>query len=583
MKRFIFVFIEIYTTFASLFNNNFRFIKMDWFVELITGSNIAHSILILALVISVGLLLGKIKIFGISLGATWILFFGIFLGHFGLGIDGDLLHFMKEFGLILFIFSIGMQVGPSFFSSFKKGGITLNLLASGIVFLGVITAYTIHLITGLPIATMVGILSGAVTNTPGLGAAQQTFTDVTGANNPTIATAYAVAYPLGVVGIIMSLVLFKYIFKISFARESSALDDQDESKMTEAHMFSLQVKNPSIVGKNIKEIKKLIEKEFVISRVLHARTGLLVVPQTSTTLSEHDKVLVVSNLKNIEMIEALIGDRIDMNREEWNELDSQLVSRRISITRAGVNGRSIGNLRLRNLFGINITRVNRAGMDLIAESRLQLQIGDRVTVVGTEESIANVEKFLGNSMKRLREPNLISIFIGIALGVLVGSIPFMFPGIPQPVKLGLAGGPLIVAILLSKFGPRYKLVTYTTMSANLMLREIGIAIFLACVGLGAGGNFVDTVINGGYLWIGYGAIITVIPLLIIGIIGRKVCKLNYYTLMGLIAGSMTDPPALSYANATAGNDIPAVSYATVYPLTMFLRVITAQLLILLFL
>ena len=556
---------------------------MEWFIELITGSGIAHSILVLALVISVGLLLGKIKIFGISLGTTCILFFGIFLGHLGLAIDPDVLHFLKEFGLILFIFSIGMQVGPSFFSSFKQGGITLNLLASGVVILGVITTVVIHLVTQIPIATMVGILSGAVTNTPGLGAAQQTYTDATGALDPNIATAYAVAYPLGVVGIIMSLVLFRYIFRINFARENNRLDDQDESKMTEAHMFSLQVKNPSLFGKNIREIKQLIEKEFVISRVLHSQTGLLAVPQTNTMLYENDKMLVVSNLKNIEMIEALIGQRIDMDREEWNKLDSQLVSRRISISKSEINGRSIGNLRLRNMFGINITRVNRAGVDLIADSRLQLQIGDRVTVVGSEEAIANVEKFLGNSMKRLREPNLISIFIGIALGVLVGSIPFMFPGIPQPVKLGLAGGPLIVAILISKFGPRYKLVTYTTMSANLMLREIGIAIFLACVGLGAGGNFVETVINGGYTWIGYGVIITVIPLLIIGIIGRKVCKLNYFTLMGLLAGSMTDPPALSYANTTAGNDIPSVSYATVYPLTMFLRVITAQLLILIFL
>ena len=556
---------------------------MEWFVELITGSGIAHSILVLALVISIGLLLGKIKIFGISLGTTWILFFGIFLGHLGLEIDHNVLHFLKEFGLILFIFSIGMQVGPSFFSSFKQGGITLNLLASGVVLLGVVTTVVIHLLTGLPIATMVGILSGAVTNTPGLGAAQQTYTDITGSLDPNIATAYAVAYPLGVVGIIMSLILFRYIFNINFAKENSFLDAQDQSKMSEAHMFSLQVMNPSIFGKNIKDIKQLIDKEFVISRVLHSSTGALTVPQTNTPLNENDKVLVVSNLKNIEMIEALIGKCIDMNREEWNKLDSQLISRRISITKSEINGRSIGSLRLRNLFGINITRVNRAGVDLIADSRLHLQIGDRVTVVGAEEDIVNVEKFLGNSMKRLREPNLISIFIGIALGVLVGSIPFMFPGIPQPVKLGLAGGPLIVAILLSKFGPKYKLVTYTTMSANLMLREIGIAIFLACVGLGAGGNFVETVMNGGYTWIGYGVIITVVPLLIVGFIGRKGCKLNYFTLMGLLAGSMTDPPALSYANSSAGNDIPSVSYATVYPLTMFLRVITAQLLILIFL
>lgn len=555
---------------------------MEWLVNLVTGTGIAHSILVIAFVISAGLLLGKIKIFGISLGTTWILFSGIFLGHIGLQVDENVLHFLKEFGLILFIYSIGMQVGPSFFSSFKQGGITLNMLATGVVLLGVLVTFIIHVATGIPIPTMVGILSGAVTNTPGLGAAQQTYTDVTGVADPTIATAYAVAYPLGVVGIILSIVLFKYIFKIDSAKENAKLENNDVSKMTEAHMYSLRVMNPAIFGKTIWKIKHVVDKEFVISRVLHSKTGELVVPKTDTILEEDDRVLVVSNLKNIDVIETLFGQRIEMDRKEWDKLDSQLISRRISITKPAINGRSLGSLKLRNLFGINITRINRAGVDLIADTRLQLQVGDRVTVVGSEESIANVEKFLGNSLKRLREPNLISIFIGIALGVLVGSIPFLIPGIPQPVKLGLAGGPLIVAILISKFGPKYKLVTYTTMSANLMLREVGIALFLACVGLGAGENFVETIINGGYKWIGYGAIITVTPLLVIGFIGRKICKLNFFSLTGLIAGSMTDPPALSFANMSAGNDMPAVSYATVYPLTMFLRVITAQLLILIF-
>lgn len=556
---------------------------MDWLVQLIFGSGVAHSIFVLAIVISAGLLLGKIKVFGISLGITWILFFGIFLGHLGLQIESNVLHFMKEFGLILFIYSIGMQVGPSFFSSFRKGGITLNLLAAGVVFLGVITTYVIHLVTGTPIATMVGILSGAVTNTPGLGAAQQTFTDITGTTDPTIATAYAIAYPLGVVGIIITLVLLKFIFKIDQTKEYEKIEDSDESKKTEAHMFSIQIKNPSIFGKNIRQIKALLEKDFVISRVLHSQTGRLEVPKTETTLNDNDKVLIVSNLNSIDAIEALLGKLIDMDKEDWSKLDSMLVSRRIAITKSQINGRSLGDLKLRNNFGVNITRVNRAGVDLIADSALQLQLGDRVTVVGSEDGITNVEKFLGNSLKRLREPNLISIFIGIALGVLLGSIPIMFPGIPQPVKLGLAGGPLIVAILLSKFGPGFKLITYTTMSANLMLREVGIAIFLACVGLEAGGSFVETIVNGGYMWIGYGVIITLVPILTIGIIGRKFLKINYFTLMGMIAGSMTDPPALSFANTTAGNDIPAVSYATVYPLTMFLRVITAQLLILIFL
>ncbi len=547
------------------------------------GSGVAHAIFVFALVISIGILLGKIKIFGVSLGITWILFVGIFFGHFGLGIDEHILHFIKEFGLILFIYSIGMQVGPSFFSSFKQGGITLNLLASSVVLLGVITTYVIHVITGLPISTMVGILSGAVTNTPGLGAAQQTYFDVTGSRDPSIAMGYAVAYPLGVVGIILSLVFFKSLFRINFAKENEAISSTSTSKMTEAQMFSLQVHNPAIFGKTIHEVKSLIDKEFVISRVFHSDTETLVVPQPHTVLKGNDKVLIVTNLQNIELIEALIGNKIDMDRSEWNKLDSQLISRRIIVTKSEINGKSIGQLRLRNLYGVNITRINRAGVDLVADPRLQLQLGDRVTVVGSEASIANVEKFLGNSLKRLREPNLISIFIGIALGVLIGSIPLMFPGVPQPVKLGLAGGPLIVAILISKFGPKYGLVTYTTMSANLMLREIGIALFLACVGLSAGEGFVETIVNGGYKWIAYGAIITVVPLLIVGTIGRKVYKINYFTLMGLISGSMTDPPALSYANATAGNDFPAVGYATVYPLTMFLRVITVQLMILLFL
>lgn len=373
------------------------------------------------------------------------------------------------------------------------------------------------------------------------------------------------------------------MFRIDFEKENKELDNLNASKLTEARMFSLQVQNPAIFGRTIQEIKRLINREFVISRVLHADTETLEIPRPDTRLYENDKVLVVSNLKNINIIEAFIGKRIDMDKSDWDKLDSQLVSRRIVITKPQINGKSIGQLQLRTLYGVNITRVNRAGVDLVADSRLQLQLGDRVTVVGSESAIANVEQLLGNSLKRLREPNLVSIFIGIALGVLLGSIPFMIPGIPQPVKLGLAGGPLIVAILLSKFGPNFKLVTYTTMSANLMLREIGIAIFLACVGLGAGEGFVETVVNGGYKWIGYGVIITMVPLLIVGIIGRKACKLNYFTLMGLISGSMTDPPALSYSNATAGNDVPAVSYATVYPLVMFLRVITAQLMILLFL
>ena len=554
---------------------------MDWLNELVFGTGIAHSVFVFALVISIGIALGRIKIFGVSLGITWILFVGIAFGHFGLNIDPIILHFMKEFGLILFIYSIGMQVGPSFFSSFKKGGLTLNLLAVSIVFLGVITTYILHLVTNLPLSTMVGVLSGAVTNTPGLGAAQQTLFDTTGTSDPTIAMAYAVAYPLGVVGVILSLILFRYIFKIKLSDETKELDSLDESKYTEAQMFSLKISNPAVFGKTLSAAKAFIDREFVISRVKHASKESLEIAHPDTVLNKDDIVLVVSNLQNIDSISALLGGKVEMNQSDWSELDNELISRRIIITKSEVNGRTIRNLKLRSLYGVNVTRVNRAGLDLIGDPKLELQIGDRLTVVGTKSSVAKVEAFLGNSLKRLHKPNLVSIFIGIALGMFFGSIPFMIPGMPQPVKLGLAGGPLIVAILVSKFGPRFKMITYTTMSANLMLREIGISLFLACVGLEAGKEFVETIVGGGYMWVGYGFVITVVPLLIVGAIGRLVFKLNYFTLMGLVSGSMTNPPALSFANSAAGNDSPAVSYATVYPLTMFLRVVTAQILMLL--
>ena len=555
---------------------------MNWLNELVFGTGIAHSMFVFALVISIGISLGRIKIFGVSLGITWILFVGIAFGHFGLSIDPTILHFMKEFGLIIFIYSIGMQVGPSFFSSFKKGGVTLNLLAVSVVFLGGVTAYLIHLATSLPLSTMVGVLSGAVTNTPGLGAAQQTLFDTTGVTDPTISMGYAVAYPLGVVGVIVSLILFRYIFKINLVNEAKELESLDDSKYTEAQMFSLKISNPAIFGKTLSDAKSFIEKEFVISRVKHASGENLEVADPKTILNEGDIVLVVSNLQNIDSISALLGSKVEMNQSDWSELDDELVSRRIIITKSEINGKTIGNLKLRNLYGINVTRVNRAGVDLIGDPKLELQLGDRLTVVGSKSSVAKIEVFLGNSLKRLRKPNLVSIFIGIAMGMLLGSIPFMIPGIPQPVKLGLAGGPLIVSILVSKFGPRYKMVTYTTMSANLMLREIGISLFLACVGLEAGQGFVETILNGGYMWVGYGFIITVLPLLLVGAVGRLVFKLNYFTLMGALSGSMTNPPALSFSSATAGNDAPAVSYATVYPLTMFLRVVSAQILMLLF-
>ena len=552
---------------------------MDWINTLFFGTGIGHSILLVAMVIFIGILLGKIKIAGISLGITWILFVGIIFSHFNMRMDGHALHFLKEFGLILFVYSVGLQVGPGFFSSFKKGGMTLNMLAVLIVFLGVAITYVIYRLTGLPITTMVGILSGAVTNTPGLGAAQQAFFDVAGREGTDIAMGYAVAYPLGVVGIILAILSIRYLFRIDFNKENEAIQNAQEEKAARATHVSIQVKNPALFGKEVSEIAMLIDKKFVISRVLHEDAGIEIA-YSRTHLEKGDKLFVIAAKQDIEAIVAFIGERLPMHRADWEQMDATLVSRRIVITRSEINGKALGEMHLRSGFGVNITRVNRSGVDLVASPGLELQIGDRVTVVGTEKQVGNVEKILGNSLRRLREPNLVPIFLGIALGILLGSIPFTFPGIPQPVKLGLAGGPLIIAILISRFGPHYKLVTYTTMSANLMMREIGISLFLACVGLDAGSGFVETVVNGGYAWIGYGFIITFVPLILVGMVARMIYKINYFTLMGLLAGSTTDPPALAYSNAIAGNDLPSVGYATVYPLTMFLRVLTAQLLVL---
>lgn len=556
---------------------------MDWITDLIFGSSIGHSILLLSVIIATGIVLGKIKIFGISLGITFVLFVGILFGHLGFTVNPDVLHFFKEFGLILFVYSIGMQVGPGFFASFKQGGVTLNLLACGIIFLGVVTAIAIHYITGIPMSTMVGILSGAVTNTPGLGAAQQAYTDVHGIPDNTIALGYAVAYPLGVVGIILAIIFIRYVFRISFDKENEQLEKEDAVHMNGVKPISLIVKNPAIFGKTVGELSNFLEhRDFVISRIWRDSDKHIDIASASTVLNENDKIFVITTETDAETIKAFIGESIDMERKQWIRMESQFISRRILITKPSLNGKHLGQLQLRKLYGINITRINRAGVDLVAKPGLALQVGDRVNVVGTETSISNVEKVLGNSMNRLNEPNLITIFIGIALGIILGSVPISFPGIPQPVKLGLAGGPLIVAILISRFGYKYKLITYSTQSANLLLREVGITLFLACVGLGAGSGFVETIMNGGYSWIGYGFIITVVPLLIVGCAGRYFFKINYFTLMGLIAGSTTDPPALAYSNATAGNDAPSVGYATVYPLSMFLRVLAAQLLILIF-
>ncbi len=552
---------------------------MDWLHSLFLGEGIAHTVLVLSMVIAVGIMLSKIKIAGISIGVTWILFVGILAGHFGMSVDHNTLHFIKEFGLILFVFSIGLQVGPAFFSSFKEGGIKMVGCAASVVALGALTTYIIHLVTGTPMTTMVGVMSGAVTNTPGLGAAQQAYADATGVNDPTIALGYAVAYPLGVIGVILSLIAIRFITRVNFDEENKALEAM-RAEQTNVIRLSVEFTNGTLEGHTIAHLRDLINRSFVISRIMHS-DGTITIADGTSKLKVGEKLRVICSPEDSEAVVAFFGQQIEMTKEEWGaspESQKQLVSRRIIITKPEINGKKFSDLRLRTRYGINITRVNRAGIDLIPYQGMELQIGDRVMVVGDEKAIEQVATVLGNSTKKLREPHLLTIFLGIALGVLFGSIPLM--NIPQPVKLGLAGGPLIVAILISRFGPHFHLVTYTTMSANLMLREVGLAMFLAGVGIGAGDGFVEAIVGGGYRWIGYGFIITVLPMMVVGLFARLKLKMNYYTLMGLLAGSCTNPPALGYANATSGNDMPALGYATVYPVVMFLRVLTAQMLIL---
>ena len=551
------------------------------FAELLFGSSTAHIIFTLAATIALGTLLGKLKIGGISLGVTWILFVGIALGHFGMGVDPKVLGFIKEFGLILFIYSVGLQVGPGFFASLKKNGIRLNAMALGVLLLGIGVTCAIAAISGTSLITMTGIMSGAVTNTPAMGSAQQTLLDTTGANDPSIALGYAVAYPLGVIGLILALVLMRKIFRVDPLKENARLEAEHVIETHDPDRVTVVVTNPQLDGKKVYDIARLLNRHFVISRTLRPGSDP-VLADAQTEIRVGDKVFFVSDPRDTEAVTTFLGERIEMDQEVWDRISgaTELVSRRILVTRSNVNGKPLGSLQLRNHFKVNVTRVNRAGVDLIASPSLSLQVGDRLTVVGTEASINAVAGLLGNSSKRLREPNLIPMFIGILLGVALGMIPFHISGIPLPVKLGLAGGPLIVAILLSRFGARFHLVTYTTMSASLMLREIGISLFLAAVGLSAGPEFVQTLQGGGLVWVGYGFLITVIPILIVGLLGRWVFKYNYFELMGTLSGSMTDPIALSFVSSNSPNDIPAVSYSTVYPLTMFLRVISAQILIL---
>lgn len=537
----------------------------------------AHIVLLYAFVIAVGVYLGKIKIFGVSLGVTFVLFAGIVMGHFGFTADSHILHFIREFGLILFVFCIGLQVGPSFFSSFKKGGMTLNLLAVGIVILDIAVALGLYFLWNgrIELPMVIGILYGAVTNTPGLGAANEALNQLS-YQGPQIALGYACAYPLGVVGIIGSIILIRYLFRVNLQQEEENLSKQNDETHVMPHIMSLEVRNESIDGKTLDEVKNFLGREFVCSRYRHE--GHVCIPDRNTIFRVGDQLFIVCSEDDAPAVTAFIGKEINI---DWEKQDLPMVSRRILVTKTEVNGKTLGSMHFRSMYNVNVTRVNRSGTDLFADPNLVLQVGDRVMVVGQQDAVERVAGVLGNQLKRLDTPNIITIFVGVFLGILLGSLPIAFPGMPTPLKLGLAGGPLVVAILIGRFGHKLHLVTYTTISANLMLREIGIVLFLASVGIDAGANFVQTVVEGdGLLYVGCGFLITTIPLLIIGTIARLYYKVNYFTLMGLIAGSNTDPPALAYANQVTNSDAPAVGYSTVYPLAMFLRILTGQMILL---
>ena len=555
--------------------------------DLFLGAGIAHSILVFAVVVATGLYLGKFKVKGVSIGSTWILFVAIILSHFGLRVDPTVLSFMKDFGLILFVFSIGLQVGPGFFHSFKKGGLQLNLLAVVLVLLAVGVTVAIHLITGENLMTMVGVMSGAVTNTPGLGAAQQTMADSMRAGNylasdiatatSGLASAYAVAYPLGVLLVIGLIMFFKAIFKVDFDKEKDELDNADVSEDV-ARRMHCEVENPAVFGLTIKEATRDLGNSIVISRML--RDGVMSVPGPDTVLRKGDKLLIVTSQKDVDSARITFGEEVPMHLQDWEQMDTKMVNRKITVTKSSLTGITLRNLNIRANYGVSVTRVIRAGVGLVARPNLILQMGDVLRVVGPEVGIGEVANLVGNQTATLNRPNLIPIFFGIAIGVIFGSIPIAIPGIPQPIKLGLAGGPLIIAILLGYFGPKWKITTYTTQSANLMVREMGISFFMAAVGLGAGQNFVSSILGGGYWWILYGALITFIPVCIIGLVARYACKLNFYQICGLISGGTTDPAVLAFTQGAYGTDYPSVNYATVYPLSMFMRVLVAQLLIL---
>ena len=559
---------------------------MDWLINLFTTTDsVAHIVLLYAIVIAVGVYLGKIKIGGISIGVTFVLFAGIAAGHIGFTAPTNILSFLQEFGLILFVFMIGLQVGPGFLESFRKGGITLNLLSTVMVVLNVIVMFACYYIffdTSDPknLPMMVGTLYGAVTNTPGLGAANETLYSIFDKGEvPQIASGYACAYPLGVLGIIGATIAIKYIFGIKLEKEEEELvKEEEDNDDVKPHFMDLEVTNLYLEGKTLAQVHNFLNRDFVCSRILH--DGHVSIPNGSTIFHIGDKLFVVCAENDAEAIIAFIGPTINV---DWKKQDEPMVSKRILVTRSSINGKTLGQMHFSSAYGVNVTRVTRQGMDLFAIPSLSLQVGDRIMVVGPEDAVNRVAAVMGNSIKRLDAPNIATIFVGVFIGILFGSIPVAIPGIPVPIKLGIAGGPLIIAILIGRYGYEVHLVTYTTTSANMMLREIGLMLFLASVGIKAGDGFLETVIQGdGVKYVYTGFLITIIPILIIGIIARKKYKFNYFTIMGMIAGTYTDPPALAYANSICSKEAPSIGYSTVYPLSMFLRIFTAQIIVLFF-
>ena len=560
-------------------------------MKLFTQGGTAGAILIIALVIASGLYLSRFKLKGISLGTTWILFMGILLGHFGLRVNPTMLSFIKDFGLILFVFAIGLQVGPGFFHSFKKDGLPMNLLAVGLIVLAVVTTYIIHLISGEDLGTMTGIMSAAVTNTPGLGAAQQTLVDATLATGGSaekaasasagIASAYAVAYPLGVLGAIAVVIASKAVFKVDIKKEKEKAEGDTDTEAN-AYRLACKVENPAIFGKSIHDIIGNDNSDhLVITRMM--RDEKVFFPDLDLPLNEGDKLLIVTDVQHKDKAGIIFGEELPVDMEQWADPESNLINRRLSITKSAITGNSLRKLDIRRKFGVTVTRILRAGVQLQADPDIILQVGDSIQVVGSEDGINHLAKLVGNQPESLNKPNLVPIFFGIAIGVIVGMLPIRFPWMPQPLKLGLAGGPLIVAILLGHFGPKLKITTYTALSANLMIREIGISLFMAAVGLGAGETFVSSLVGGGYIWFLYGLIITLVPMVLIAFIARVFMKFDFFKVCGLLSGGTTDPALLSFSEQMFGSGRIAVNYATVYPLTMFLRVVAAQVLIMIML